>query len=277
MALINLCALPYSFWSVWYQRFKAKQWCPLCLIVQTLLWITFIVNLAFDYISVPTIIISEFFLLGIIYIVPFLIISLYLPKAISDKKYEYLLKDANRLRMKSEVFKSLLKDQNHYDVNLSTSKIIFGNKEAKMLISVVTNPYCPPCATMHKKIERLLRQAGEHICLQYIFYAYKYDNEELEYANKILAAAYLSDLSLEDKIAIYDEWFDKGKYDREDFIKRYQLDINNPEVIEEVNNHKKWKERTDIIGTPTILVNGYNFPSDHYNIEDIVYFTEVQI
>ena len=25
LALVNICALPYSFWSVWYQRFKVKQ------------------------------------------------------------------------------------------------------------------------------------------------------------------------------------------------------------------------------------------------------------
>ena len=34
LALINIIALPYSFWSVWYQKVKARQWCPLCLIVQ---------------------------------------------------------------------------------------------------------------------------------------------------------------------------------------------------------------------------------------------------
>lgn len=34
MGLINICALPYTIWSIWYQKFKAKQWCPLCLIVQ---------------------------------------------------------------------------------------------------------------------------------------------------------------------------------------------------------------------------------------------------
>ena len=33
IALINILTLPYSFWSVWYQRTKAKQWCVLCLFV----------------------------------------------------------------------------------------------------------------------------------------------------------------------------------------------------------------------------------------------------
>jgi len=37
IALINTLTLPYAIWSVWYQKAKARQWCPLCLIVQILL------------------------------------------------------------------------------------------------------------------------------------------------------------------------------------------------------------------------------------------------
>ncbi len=30
IAIINLFSLPFSLWSIWYQKFKAHQWCPLC-------------------------------------------------------------------------------------------------------------------------------------------------------------------------------------------------------------------------------------------------------
>lgn len=39
VALINVCCLPFSFWSIWYQRFRAHSWCTLCLTVQALLWL----------------------------------------------------------------------------------------------------------------------------------------------------------------------------------------------------------------------------------------------
>lgn len=42
LALCNLCCLPFSFWSVWYQKTKAKAWCTLCLTVQALLWLLFV-------------------------------------------------------------------------------------------------------------------------------------------------------------------------------------------------------------------------------------------
>lgn len=41
LALCNLCCLPFSFWSVWYQKTRAKAWCTLCLCVQATLWALF--------------------------------------------------------------------------------------------------------------------------------------------------------------------------------------------------------------------------------------------
>ncbi len=38
LALINACCCPFSFWSVWYQKYRAKAWCTLCLITQGCLW-----------------------------------------------------------------------------------------------------------------------------------------------------------------------------------------------------------------------------------------------
>ena len=66
-AIINILTLPYSFWSVWYQKFKVGQWCPLCLIVQLLLWAVFVINLTFGIIQLPALKIEEILLTGIIY------------------------------------------------------------------------------------------------------------------------------------------------------------------------------------------------------------------
>lgn len=39
LAVINACCCPFSVWSVWYQKTKARAWCTLCLTVQALLWV----------------------------------------------------------------------------------------------------------------------------------------------------------------------------------------------------------------------------------------------
>lgn len=41
LAAINILALPYTIWSISYQKFKAKVWCTLCVSVQLTLWLLF--------------------------------------------------------------------------------------------------------------------------------------------------------------------------------------------------------------------------------------------
>lgn len=45
LAGINVCALPYTVWSITYQKFKAHTWCTMCVGVQLSLWLQFIVFL----------------------------------------------------------------------------------------------------------------------------------------------------------------------------------------------------------------------------------------
>lgn len=51
LALLNICCLPFSFWSVWYQKFRARHWCTLCLIVQASLWALFFCYLGGGYVA----------------------------------------------------------------------------------------------------------------------------------------------------------------------------------------------------------------------------------
>lgn len=41
LAVFNACCLPYTCWSIWYQRFRAHHWCTLCVGVQATLWLLF--------------------------------------------------------------------------------------------------------------------------------------------------------------------------------------------------------------------------------------------
>lgn len=41
LALCNACCLPFTFWSIWYQKFRAKAWCTLCVFTQATLWCLF--------------------------------------------------------------------------------------------------------------------------------------------------------------------------------------------------------------------------------------------
>ncbi len=87
-AIINICVLPYTVWSVWYQKFKANQWCPLCLIVLILLWTVFAINLSFNYVDVPSIHLPDILFTGCIYLIPLLMINLSIPLLAKGRQVE---------------------------------------------------------------------------------------------------------------------------------------------------------------------------------------------
>lgn len=51
LAACNICCLPYTVWSISYQRFVAHHWCTLCVGVQATLWAIFFCNLAGGWIE----------------------------------------------------------------------------------------------------------------------------------------------------------------------------------------------------------------------------------
>lgn len=264
-AWINILILPYTFWSVWYQRCRVKQWCPLCLIVIGLIWIIFFSYSLFGENIISAFKYSDFFIVVSIYIFIFLIVH----KEISIFS-GYLLKnqienEIKRIKLNENVFHSLLINNTYLSVSFNTSKIIFGNPQSQKLITIFTNPHCDPCSKIHKQIHDLLKETKDKYCIQYIFTSF---NLSLDISCKMLIYAYLHNTKAK-AIEIFDEWFDEGKYNKEIFFSKYNLNVNLA-VEEEFNKHKKWGNRNKLHETPTIFVNGHMLPNQ-YNIEDLCF------
>lgn len=79
LALCNLCCLPFTFWSIWYQRFKAGRWCTLCVTVQCSLWLLFFSYLAGGWLRLSFPIKIDFFVLGITYLGVMLMLNAVMP------------------------------------------------------------------------------------------------------------------------------------------------------------------------------------------------------
>ena len=277
IVLINILSLPFTVWSVWYQKVKARQWCPLCLIVQALLWVIFIINLLFGYLNVSDFLNNfqfstfnfQLITVGCCYIIPVFTLNLLLPKLSEGNQVEQLRHEINSIKANDELFKTLLSQQPYYEVSLSDSQILFGNPDAQLVITIFTNPFCNPCAKMHARVENLLTETKGEVCIQYIFSAF---NESLEYANRYFNALYFEKGS-NAAMQIYTDWFAGGKSQKEDFFNALHLDMTNPAIEVEFQKHESWKEQTKLRATPTILVNCYKLPAN-YKIEDLRFFTE---
>lgn len=79
LALCNLCCLPFTCWSIWYQKFRAKRWCTLCVTVQCSLWLLFIAYLSGGWTAKAIPISIDFFVLGVAYVGVMLLINALMP------------------------------------------------------------------------------------------------------------------------------------------------------------------------------------------------------
>jgi thiol-disulfide isomerase/thioredoxin len=271
-ALINLCVLPYTLWSIWYQKRVAGQWCPLCLTVQVILWLLFFCNRLFGLIRIPVFTVNSLLLTGCIYTVSILLLNFIISRLSDTNKTEQITQEINSLKADERIFSTLLKSKAKYEVYKSTSSILWGNPEAKHLITVVTNPHCNPCAKMHTRLEQLLKDTKNGYCVQYILTSF---NEELEESSKLFIAMYQQN-NVPDFLSFLKEWYETGRNNRESFYEKYPLDRQEGTLISEFQRHRTWLNETKIRTTPTVLFNGYELP-ENYKVEDLKYFTGIEI
>jgi len=284
MFWINVMALPYTIWSVYYQGKIAKQWCVFCLSIQVLLWFCFIglltTGISFslsDLISIPyhdllqTMFCFSLPVLGLWFAIPYI------------KKAQLLtpaMQELNKIKANENIFEAVLKTQKQVEINDDVKSIVFGNPEVSFVITMVTNPYCGPCARMHHKLEALLMQYGDFIQLNIIYAVGNHQPEEndnikliTEKRNKAirtLIAIYLK-YGVEESLHIYKEWYAGAKDDIERFIKKYPVEINDVQTDKIISFHNEWCQIANIEATPTLYVNGCELPG-WYNVDDLKYF-----
>jgi uncharacterized membrane protein/thiol-disulfide isomerase/thioredoxin len=269
LALINICALPYTAWSVWYQKFRVRIWCPLCLIVQVLLWAVFVTGLSFDFIRRPEWVANDILITACIYAVPFLVVSLLAPVISTGRKTQQLYREINSFRLKNEVFLSELKQQPYKEISSNFSCITFGNPAAELKLTVLTNPFCNPCARMHPRIERVLKNCNNNIHVQYVL-TYFFNTKEM---TRQLMSVYVRNEPNEAN-RILSEWFESTKSNYKAFFELYGANAEDPAAVEEFGKHERWHKESGFNATPTLLVNGYKLPKN-YKVEDLVYFTDL--
>ncbi len=270
LAWLNIFALPYTVFSVYYQWRVAKQWCLLCLAVQALFIVGGANVLANDYLlTFPSFSILQFANCTLLFTLPALIwysIKPFLLKLQEDKinKHQYL-----RIKFNTEIFDTLLKKQKQITIPTNGIGIDIGNPNAKNDIIKVCNPYCAPCAKAHPKIEALLEH-NKNIKVKVIFTT---SNDEKNIAIKpvrhLLAIADEADADKTNQAL--DDWYLPKEKNYETFANKHKMNGELEKQGNKIEAMDKWCKATDIKFTPTIFVNGYQLP-DAYTIEDLEYF-----
>lgn len=272
VSIINWIAMFYGVWSIYYQWRIAKSWCVLCVISQIVIWLIGIIAII-SCISVPlSFNVFSSLLSCIVYGICIMAVHHYATAHTAEEERIRSVQKYRALKANSKVAYALIKSGEYYETSLEDSSILFGNKDAKMRVTILSNPHCNPCARMHKRVENLLQISDQAICVQYIFSSF---NKELEDSSRYLIYKYFG--NTQDKaLKEFDLWYSKEKYEYNSILRRNSTLIYTKMIETEMAKHEKWRKRTSLIETPTILVNGYKLPKE-YSIEDLAMLTSCNI
>lgn len=264
LVYINSIAVLFSLWSVGYQKIVVKAWCPVCLFVQLIVIIKVILLIIFDDFVFQHFTIVNLFIVPSIFMVEFyLITSIFKLHVLSlrNKENEQSLK---AIKGNRQLFNTLLKQNQHYDTS-NCSNIVFGDVNSAVELTVLVNPFCKPCNTFHKKLEKLLSTDLLTKCkIKFVFMAYSVEKEKVIYS----LIGFYNNNTLHDSLSFINNWFHKGDVAQMNYLfEIYCFDLN---VKNEMDIQQKWLMECKLFSAPTLLFNGYLFP-DEYDISDLSY------
>ncbi len=262
---LGATSLFYTCWSIYYQAFVAKQWCTLCLTVQLIFIVEFLLNI--NYLSklrgeLVSLTYNDFLsslegFSGVVLVWVF--IKPFLQKS---QQVAPLKNDLKRFKNNPNLFLSLLQKQEEMPfVPSNMHTIVIGNTHAEHTITMVTNPFCQPCAKTHKIIEDLL-ESNENLNCQVIFLA---SNDEGD-KRGIVARVILS-LSIDQQPEALHQWYDNEERNIEKWQKQLGI-IENKNTESTINQHQVWCKLAKIEGTPTLYLDGFKLP-ELYRLADL--------
>ena len=269
--IISLLALPIVIYTIYYQYFVLKQWCTLCLSIVAVLvgqaTIAFLVGVSFREMNVINVLIVtlSFTIVFVIwqYLKPIIIRSITLKK----EKIEFV-----KFKRNYSIFESLLNKSPIINTEIpNLQEIVFGNRNSKLEIVIITNPFCGHCKPVHILIEEILKKYKNSVKINVRFNINTSDEKSdvVKISSRILEIYHTKGEKdcLQAMNAIY------GGMPPAEWMSEWGKCNNLKQYISVLEKESNWCNENAINFTPEILINGQSFPKE-YKREDLLFFIE---
>jgi len=256
LSVISLMAVPYIFYSLYYQYRIAKQWCVLCLCVQGVLLLQFFTVIVSGWLSFVTILSrnpASVLIIFTAFVLPLIAIIWLIPLLEKAKESKDAQTKLMQLKHNPQIFEAMLSRQKAVAESTEGLGIILGNPAAKYKLIKVCNPFCGPCAKAHLPMEELLANNPD-VQVQIIFTSTNNEADQRTPPVKHLMAIAEKDDKELTKQAL-DDWYLADKKDYSVFSAKYPMNgalATQDAKIEAMSN---WCDKTGISFTPTFFVS----------------------
>ncbi|WP_305951701.1 vitamin K epoxide reductase family protein [Emticicia oligotrophica] len=253
--IFGILALPYTFWSIYYQAFIAKEWCPLCVTIQVLIWVEFFIFLKMGFTSPISFFNSPIGGWGAVFafvLTP--IIWAFIKKPMQKSlRTDTIYREFQKLKFDPDYIQSLMSKEVFLPPIFEGMKTIeMGNSKAENTLVLALSPYCSACRIAYYQAKVLIEQ-NNNFKISIILASSFTDN-----SGKI-SAIILSQPN-ENTLVLLDDWFKNGN-------KWIVRDIQN-EGKNQVGTHLRWLEMAGITEVPIVFLNDVKMPK-HYVISEI--------
>jgi uncharacterized membrane protein len=283
-AWLNVLAIPYVFYSVYYQWRIARQWCILCLFVQSLLVLQLATAVAGNWhILLLSNMISGQWGAQVFtaFAIPFMTVMILMPALLKAKERGYIFTELQRLKHNPQIFNALLEKQEIVSSPPAGLGILLGNPQAPYKIIKVCNPYCGPCAQAHIPMEELLDNNPD-VQIQILFTASNHERDTKTPPVKHLLAIAEKNNQHMTKQAL-DDWYLAEHKDYASFATKYPMNGELALQNDKIEAMNTWCLEAGIMFTPTFFISisekgepsNYHKLPELYNVADLKYFLAV--
>lgn len=267
LAMLNLLTLPYTFFSIGYQAFVARQWCWMCVGVQALFWIEFITfyftsNTSY---TIPSYSQAMIFLFS--FLIPSVLWIVVRPALEKASKTRSITEELLRFKRDPSLFWSRLNAQSAMDMGAQLpAEIGKGEPDAPFRITMVSHPQCSYCFITHQFLDEMHRLFPGTLRTVVRFNCG--DEISREVARALLSLAIKKDTEIIPE-ALAEGYKVKSKAALASWKAKYTPAIDNPAMADDIlAYHASWCKAMGIKSTPVFFINDHPLPAG-FTIYDI--------
>jgi uncharacterized membrane protein len=259
---LNVLALPYTVWSIYYQAFVAKEWCILCLTVQVLLWVEFFTLLPISF-TLNTEMIDSFINLSLCFL-SVTILWAFIKKPIQNsERFDETYNTLQKIKFDPDFVRGILSKERMLPPIFEGMKVLkMGNPEAENILKIILSPLCESCGKTFIEVQKFV---NEHTNVKVeIYWAI-----EINASNSIIKN-FSQIFSLPPKQMEYEilKWYKKLNNAMIERNQNKELMKVNDENFQQITYHQRWLELADIKKVPSIFLNNVEL-SKIFEINDI--------
>ncbi len=265
---LSIFAVCYTIYSIYFQAFVAKIWCPLCLVIQGILFFECFFSISLNK-GWPTA--ENFISLILCFSLPVILILSIKPLTESAHEFEENAKKLRYFFGKVSVFKTILQEQPILGkIPENISSLIIGDFGATNTLTMITNPYCRQCKDRHMEIENLLK-ISKNINVRIIFFTTGAEDDKVTTLVQHLLALDFAIFP----VALKD-WFSQNTYDYKKWARKYPAERNLVSFRPLALDHGLFCWREGLTSSPILFINNRRLP-DVYEPKDLAWLLSESI